>query len=138
MKSLILSASTRFLLPLLLLFAMFLLIRGHNEPGGGFTAGLVSAAAFALYAFASGVDEARASMRINTLTMAGVGLLIAVASAFLPLFLGLPFFTILWWPYEVPIVGKIGTAFTFDLGVFLVVVGGTLTMIYTMADAERE
>ena len=59
MKPLILPTAARFLLPLLLLFSAFLLLRGHNAPGGGFAAGLVAAAAFALYAIATDVRAAR-------------------------------------------------------------------------------
>ena len=54
MTSLILRTATRFLMPLLLMFALFLFLRGHNAPGGGFVGGLVVAAAFVLYAIASG------------------------------------------------------------------------------------
>ena len=59
MISLILRTATRYLLPLLLLFSIFLLLRGHNEPGGGFVAGLVAATAFALYALSTNVAAAR-------------------------------------------------------------------------------
>lgn len=138
MQSMILSTATRLLLPLMLLFSLFLLLRGHNEPGGGFEAGLIAAAAFALYAIAYGVKMATESLHLNTLTLIGIGLLVSVLSAILPLFLGEPFFTILWYPYELPVIGKFGTGFTFDVGVYLVVIGVTLTIIYTMAEKEEE
>ena len=72
--------AARLLMPLLLLFAVFLLLRGHNEPGGGFVGGLVAAAAFALYAIAFGVQRARQALLVNPLTLLGTGLLIALAS----------------------------------------------------------
>ena len=59
MRSLILTTATRYLLPLMLLFSVFLLFRGHHDPGGGFIGGLVASAAFALYGFAYGMPEAR-------------------------------------------------------------------------------
>ena len=59
MKSIILSATARFLLPILFMFSLFLLVRGHNLPGGGFVGGLVAAAAFVLYAIAHDVEQAR-------------------------------------------------------------------------------
>ena len=65
--------AARLLMPLLLLFAVFLLLRGHNEPGGGFVGGLVAAAAFALYAIAYGVDRARRALLVKPLTLLGVG-----------------------------------------------------------------
>lgn len=138
MKSLILSVATRYLLPLLLLFSIFLLLRGHNEPGGGFVGGLVAAASFALYSIAFGVDQARLALQVDTITLIGGGLLLALVSATLPLLGGLPFFTILWYPHEIPVIGKVGTALTFDVGVYLVVVGVTLTIIFAMAESEED
>ena len=78
--SLILRTSTRALLVLLLLFSIFELLRGHNEPGGGFIGGLLAAAAIALYGLAFGVDAARALLRVPPLTVAGAGLLVAAAA----------------------------------------------------------
>ena len=80
MTSLILRTATRFLMPLLLLFALFLLLRGHNEPGGGFVGGLVVAAAFVLYAIAYGVDAGRRALLVDPSTLLGVGLLVALGS----------------------------------------------------------
>ncbi len=138
MNSLILSAAARLILPLMLLFSVFLLLRGHNEPGGGFVGGLVAAAAFALYSIAYGVGRAREALRIGTLQLIGVGLLIAVLSALLPLFINLPFFTALWTEIEVPVIGKVNTVLAFDAGVYVVVVGVTLTIIFAMAEADEE
>lgn len=127
MSSLILRAATRVLMPLLLLFALFMLARGHNEPGGGFVAGLVVAAAFALQAFAFGVPAARRGLMIDPEHLLGVGLLVALltgASAFIS---GRPFLSSFWW-------GAFGTPLVFDIGVFLVVVGVVLTMTFTLAE----
>ena len=68
-------------MPLLLLFAMFLLWRGHNEPGGGFVGGLVAAAAFSLYAIAYGVERARRALLVEPMTLLGAGLLVALVAA---------------------------------------------------------
>ena len=136
MTSLILSTAARLLLPLLLLFSVFLLLRGHNEPGGGFVGGLVAAAAFALYALAAGVGPARAALRVNTQTVIAAGLLLAGASVALPLLAGRPAMTGLWLPQALPIVGKVGTPFLFDVGVYLTVSGVTLRIILHMAEAE--
>ena len=88
--------AARLLMPLLLLFAVFLLLRGHNEPGGGFVGGLVAAAAFALYAIAYGVDRARQALLVKPLTLLGVGLLIALASGVPAALRGQPFMTAQW------------------------------------------
>jgi multicomponent Na+:H+ antiporter subunit B len=136
MMSLILSTATRYMLPLLSLFSIFLLLRGHNEPGGGFVGGLVAAAAFALYAFAYNVDQARQALRVNPRLLIGLGLLIAVGSGITSLFTGKPFMTGLWYNQIIPVFGKLGTPILFDLGVYLVVLGITLTIIFALAERE--
>ena len=115
---------------LLLLFAIFLLFRGHNEPGGGFVGGLVAAAAFSLYAIAFGVRQARRALLLRPLTLIGSGLLIALISGLPAVVRGQPFLTAQW------ILGPvaIGTPALFDTGVFLVVMGVVLMMIFNLAE----
>ena len=79
-ESLILSTATRYLLPLLLLFSIFLLLRGHYEPGGGFVGGLVAAAAFALNVIAFGVPRTREILRLDPRVLIGSGVLLAAIS----------------------------------------------------------
>lgn len=131
-RSVILETSTRFLLPLLMLFAFFLLLRGHNEPGGGFVGGLVAAAAIALYALSSGVQRAQQLLRLELRTLMGVGLLLAVVAGLLGLVARLPLLTGLWYGQSVPVVGKLGTPLLFDVGVFLVVLGVTLRILFSL------
>jgi multicomponent Na+:H+ antiporter subunit B len=128
--SIILRSTARFLLPLLLLFAVFLLLRGHNEPGGGFVGGLFAAIAFVLYALAYDASTARQALMADPRTLVGLGLLLAAASGLLPLLLGSPFLTGVWHDLHTP-MGDIhlGTPVFFDIGVFFVVVGVTLTII---------
>lgn len=134
MNSLILSTATRLLLPLMLLYSVFLLIRGHNEPGGGFVGGLVAASAIALIKFSSGLDSARAALRFDPITLVGTGLLFAFASGLLPLLAGMPFLTAMWWDQKIPVLLKAGTPVLFDLGVYLLVVGVVLTMIFALSE----
>ncbi|MCS6962799.1 Na+/H+ antiporter subunit B [Thermoflexus sp.] len=134
MISLILSTATRYLLPLLLLFSVFVLLRGHNEPGGGFVGGLVASAALALYSIAYGVAAARRMLRIDPRALIGVGLLIAIGSGLLSMARGLPFLTGLWVERELPLLGKVGTPLLFDVGVFLVVIGVVLTIIFALSE----
>jgi multicomponent Na+:H+ antiporter subunit A len=122
--------AARLLMPLLLLFAVFLLLRGHNEPGGGFVGGLVAAAAFALYGIAFGVQRARQALLVDPMTLLGAGLLIALASGLPAVLGGQPFLTALWPSGPVPI----GTPAIFDVGVFLVVAGVVLMMIFSLAE----
>lgn len=136
MASLILSTATRYMLPLLVLFSIFLLLRGHNEPGGGFVGGLVAAAAFALYAFAFNVENARQALRVNPRQLIGIGLLTAVGSGMLGLLMGHPFMKGLWSKNPVPVLGKLGTPVLFDVGVYLLVIGVTLTIIFALAEGD--
>lgn len=131
-RSVILTTSVRYLLPLLLLFSFFLLLRGHNEPGGGFVGGLTAAAAIALYALAAGVDEARRLVRADLRTLMAVGLACALGAGMLGLLGGTPFLTGLWDSRPVPVIGKLGTPLLFDVGVYLVVVGVTLKILFTL------
>jgi multicomponent Na+:H+ antiporter subunit B len=134
MNSLILSTATLYLLPLLLLFSVFLLLRGHNEPGGGFVGGLVAASALALYAIALGSSAARQVLYIDSRRLIYVGLLISAVSGLLALFGGQEFMTGLWGAQVIPVLGKLGTPFIFDVGVYLVVIGVTLTIIFALME----
>lgn len=134
MTSMILSTATSYLLPLLLLFSVFLLLRGHNDPGGGFVGGLVVAAAFALYAIAHGVARARMALGVDPRTLIGLGLLVALVSGVITLAAGQPFMTGLWCEYSLPLLGQLGTPLLFDTGVYLVVTGATLTIIFALAE----
>ncbi len=96
MTSTILQTATRVLMPLLLLFAVFLLLRGHNQPGGGFVGGLVVASSFVLYSIAFGVDAARRALLVTPSTLLGVGLLVALTSGLPGVVLGQPFMTAQW------------------------------------------
>ena len=136
MTSLILSTAARYLLPLLLIFSLFILLRGHNEPGGGFVGGLIAAAAFALNAFAFDVRATRRTLRVIPQMLIPIGLIIAWGSAIIPLVSGRPFLTGLWFKLYVPGFEAldVGTPLLFDCGVYLLVLGVTLTMILSLAE----
>ncbi len=134
MNSSILSTATRYLLPLMLLFSVFLLLRGHNEPGGGFVGGLVAAAAFSLFAIAFGVGSARQLLRLHPRLLLGVGLTVALASGLLSVAVGLPYMTGLWTAFKLPAIGKLGTPLLFDVGVYLVVLGMVLMVVFELAE----
>ena len=122
--------AARLLMPLLLLFSVFLLLRGHNEPGGGFVGGLIAAAAFALYGIAFGVQRARQALLVRPLTLLGAGLLIALLSGLPAVLRGRPFLAALWASGPV----AVGTPGLFDVGVFMVVAGVVLMMIFSLAE----
>lgn len=137
MTSTILRTAARVLMPLLLLFAFFLLLRGHNQPGGGFVGGLVVAASFVLYSIAYGVDAARRALLVDPSTLLGAGLLTALASGLPGVFAGEPFMTAVWIePDAASRSFLVGTPLVFDIGVFLAVVGVVLTIVFTLADVS--
>lgn len=137
-KSLILRTASRYLLPLILLFSVFILLRGHHAPGGGFVGGLVASSAFALYAIGFGVAETRKLLVARPQMLIGVGLLLAVSSALIaPIFTGQPFMTSIWGERELPAIGPLNTPLIFDTGVTLTVMGVVLLIIFTLMD-ERD
>ena len=138
MKSLILRTATLYLLPLMLLFSLFLLYRGHNEPGGGFVGGLVAAAAFSIYTLAFGPQAAQQALRVPPGMLIGLGLLTAALSGTPALLLGRPFMEGVWIPWSIPAIGKVGTPLIFDIGVYLVVFGVTLTFVYGLAEDSQQ
>jgi multicomponent Na+:H+ antiporter subunit B len=136
MTSLIYNAVVRALQPLLLLFSVFLLLSGHHEPGGGFTGGLVAASAFVLHAVANGPAAARRAVRVPLPSLIGVGLLCGLASGLVAVARDKPFLTGLWLKLGWGGLGamELGTPLLFDLGVYLVVMGVTLTFIFSLAE----
>jgi multicomponent Na+:H+ antiporter subunit A len=100
--SLLLRIATRHLFPLLLLFSLYLLLRGHNAPGGGFVGGLTAAAAFALYLLAFGTDAARRRLRLAPQSMIGGGLLVAGVSGLPAVAAALPYLSGVWTDAPLP------------------------------------
>jgi multicomponent Na+:H+ antiporter subunit B len=134
--SLILRVAARVLVPLLLLFSLFMLLRGHDLPGGGFIGGLVAASAFVLYVLTAGVHESRRVLRVEPHTLLGVGLALAYGTGVLALLFGKPFLTSLWVDLHLPVLGDLhlGSTLPFDIGVMLVVVGTALLMVFSVED----
>lgn len=124
---LILMTLSRLLLPLALLISVFIFLRGHNLPGGGFIAGLITAVALALQYIASGVAWVEQRLPLNYQRMAGAGVLIATLTGLGSWVFGRPFLTSAFGHFELPLVGEfeLATAMLFDLGVYLTVVGST-------------
>lgn len=138
MGSIIIATATRYLFPLLLTFSLFVLLRGHNEPGGGFVGGLVAASAYALYFLAFGVESAKKTLKVHPVKLVAAGLSITLASAVLPLFFGKQFMTGIWCDYHLPIFGKVGTPFMFDIGVYVLVIGIVLEIIFALAEEDTQ
>jgi len=135
MKTIILRTASNYLLPLLLLFSLFMLMRGHYLPGGGFVGGLIAAIAFVLHAFANGLDATKKLLKVHPGFIMPVGLTVSLLSAFAPVLGNLPFMTGIWMNEPIPVIGYIGSAMFFDIGVYLTVLGVTLTIIFTISES---
>ena len=138
MPSIILSTATRFLITLLLLLPAFLLLRGHNLPGGGFVAALVAATGVALYAIAFDAAAARRALRVDPRVLIAAGLLVATGSGVLPLLQGRPLLTGLWGQINLPGFDPyfLGTPLLFDVGVFMTVFGVVMTVVFALMEED--
>lgn len=135
-RSIILPVAARYLMPLMLLFSIFLLLRGHNEAGGGFVGGLVAAAGLMLYGIAESPQAIFRILPMQPRVIMTIGLSIAIISISLPVLAGLPLMTGLWYPEPIAVLGKIGTPLLFDLGVYLIVIAITLMILIHVAREE--
>ncbi|MDP1558685.1 MAG: monovalent cation/H+ antiporter subunit A [Nitrosomonas sp.] len=134
MHPVIMATFTRLLLPLALLVSVYILLRGHNMPGGGFIAGLITAAALIMQYLANGVAWTQQRLPANVHSVIGYGLLIAVLTGLASWLFGYPFLTSTFSHLHWPLVGEfeLASAMAFDLGVYLVVVGATLLIIINL------
>lgn len=135
--SVILKIGARYMQPLLLLASIFLMARGHNDPGGGFVGGLVASTGFALLAFADGVEAAKKALRFDSRNFIPLGLTCALGSGIIAFFFGKPFMTGYWLPFTIPIFNHFGVPALFDLGVYFAVLGVTLTIIFNAASQKE-
>lgn len=129
-------ALTRLVFPVMLVVAAFLLLRGHDLPGGGFAAGMVVAAAVLLQYMVGGTDWTEERLAwLRPLPWLGGGLLIASLTGLAALAFGRPFLTTYFAYAEWPLVGKFPTAsaLVFDIGIFALVVGATLLILVALA-----
>lgn len=131
MQSIVLQTATRLMVGLMLVFAVYVLLRGHHEPGGGFAAALLAGTGFALFAITEGPDQVRRAIRIRPLTMAMTGLALGLAAGLPGPAAGKPFLTGIWWQAG-PI--SVGTPLIFDLGVFLAVLGSILAILLCLEE----
>lgn len=135
MKTIIFKTASTYLLPILLLFSIFILLRGHYLPGGGFVGGLIASIAYVLHSFANGLEKTKEIIKFHPGFLMPIGLSVALLSGFAPLINDLPFMTGLWFEDPIPVIGSVGSALFFDIGVYLVVVGVVLTIIFTISEA---
>jgi multicomponent Na+:H+ antiporter subunit B len=137
MRTLIFRTAAPYLSSLMLLFSVFVLLRGHNEPGGGFIGGLIAASAFAILGIAYGAPAVRRAMYFHPMAISGFGLFLSALSGLLSYAVRVPFLTGLW--TSVHILGvevDFSTVMFFDIGVYLVVVGSITSIALALEERE--
>lgn len=139
-RSFMFNAMVRVVFFLINVLALYLLLRGHNAPGGGFIAGLATAISLILLSLALGLEELHRLIRLDPVWLAATGLLAAILTGLAPVALGRPFLEHFNFHFHhVPFLGElhVGTPLVFDLGVYLVVVGVTCKMIFVFAKSAQ-
>ncbi|MFC5759287.1 MULTISPECIES: Na+/H+ antiporter subunit B [unclassified Rhizobium] len=137
MNTLIFRTVAPFITALMLLFSVFILLRGHNEPGGGFIGGLIAASALAIYGIAFGVDAVRRAIRFHPLAIAGFGLLLSCLAGLISILFAVPFMTGLWvYPVLAGVEVPLSSVMLFDLGVYFVVLGAVVSIALALEERE--
>ncbi|SFS09385.1 Na+/H+ antiporter subunit B [Yoonia litorea] len=138
MNSVILRAGARLLALLLVIFSIYMLLRGHNAPGGGFIGGLIAATGFVVFAIACGTEDARRALRFDPGSIAGAGLGIALLAGIIAAIFGDNFFTGQWLFINETEDDKgipLSTVLVFDIGVYLVVLGAVLSITFALEES---
>ncbi|WP_281888936.1 Na(+)/H(+) antiporter subunit B [Paenibacillus sp. YYML68] len=132
----ILRTAAKVLVFIILTVSASLFFAGHNHPGGGFIGGLVTASALVLLALAFGIETVRKAVPFNFRIVTALGLLIAALTGAGSFLLGVPFLSHAFGYFQLPLLGKteLATAVLFDLGVYLGVVGVTMTIILSIGE----
>jgi len=139
MRTLIFRTVAPYLTSLMILFSIFVLLRGHNEPGGGFIGGLIAASALAIYGIAFGVSPVRRAIRFHPMALSGFGLLLAAIAGILSIFQGVPYLTGLWiYPQIFGVELALSTPMLFDIGVYFVVFGAITSTALALEERERD
>lgn len=138
MRTVIFRSIAPYLTALMLLYSIFVLLRGHNEPGGGFIGGLIAASALAVYGLAAGVSPVRRAIHYHPMALAGFGLLLGAIAGLFAAFAGVPYMTGLWYvPVVLGVEIKLSTTLIFDIGVYLVVVGSITSIALALEERDR-
>lgn len=139
MSTVIFRTIAPYLAALAALFSVFVLLRGHNQPGGGFIGGLIAASAFSIYGIAWGVAPVRRALVVHPIALAGFGVFLSALSGFLSFFVGRAFLSGLWVTVDVfGVELPLSTVQLFDIGVYFTVVGAITTIALTLEEPEQE
>lgn len=136
MRTILLATAIRLLLPVFMLFSLYMFFRGHNQPGGGFIAALVMAIGVLFHLLALGKEETVKLYPISNHWLIAFGMGAMIISAVLGVIQGASLFEAYWLDIQIPLIGKLGTPILFDAGVYLVVLGISLTIAFALFEDE--
>ena len=139
MRTVIFRSIAPYLTSLMVLFSIFVLLRGHNEPGGGFIGGLIAASALAIYGIACGVAPVRRAIYFHPMAIAAFGLFMSAMAGVLSMFAGVPYMSGLWiYPHLFGVEIALSSVLIFDVGVYLVVVGAISSIALALEERDRD
>ncbi|MES0882939.1 Na(+)/H(+) antiporter subunit B [Roseibium sp. SCP14] len=139
MRTVIFRTIAPYLAALMVLFSIFVLLRGHNEPGGGFIGGLIAASALAIFGIACGVASVRRAIVFHPMSISGFGLFIGALAGTLSFFQNQPFMTSQWLIFDLfDVEIPLSTPLVFDIGVYLVVVGAISSIALSLEERETD
>jgi len=130
MRTVIFRSIAPYLTSLMMLFSIFVLLRGHNEPGGGFIGGLIAASALAIYGIACGVAPVRRAIYFHPMAISAFGLFLSASAGVLSVFAGVPYMT--------GVELALSSVLVFDVGVYLVVVGAISSIALALEERDRD
>ena len=137
MNTLIFRTVAPFLTALMALFSIFVLLRGHNEPGGGFIGGLIAVSALAIFGIANGISAVRRALWFHPMAISAFGLFIACIAGLLSAIFAVPFMTGLWvTPALLGVEIPLSSVMLFDTGVYLVVVGSITSIALALETGD--
>ncbi|MDP1731684.1 MAG: MnhB domain-containing protein [Devosia sp.] len=135
MNTLIFRTIAPLIVVVMVVFSFFVMLRGHNEPGGGFVGGLIAASAIAIYGMAFGPAAVQKALKAHPITFAGLGVVLATLSGLLSLAYQVPFLTGLWVDLHLGDADiAVSTPMVFDIGVYLVVFGTISAIALALED----
>lgn len=138
MNSVILQLATRYVSSLLVFFAFVALLRGHNNPGGGFIGGLLAALAIVFYSFAFDRRQVQENLKIKPTGYVAIGLAFVLSSLLPSLLKSQVLMKGVWVNIPLGILGEleVGSPLLFDIGVFMAVIGVTLMFFFTLTNRK--
>jgi len=139
LRNIILEKIVSLFMKVMLIFSVYLLLRGHNNPGGGFIGGIIASTGFIFYTIIFGTNSLQKIIKIKPQTFIGIGLFLVLIAAMLPTFFSTEILTGLWIEARIPVLGTLhaGTPLIFDTGVYGVVIGVILTIIISIMEVLK-